>query len=127
MSQVKKQKGFSLLEVVAAITILAIAFAIIFDSYSENLSAVYRAEQYSHARIIAESKMAELYSLPDISKITQSGRFREFVWQSSASPYSADGIGKAGKWQLYLVTVRVKWDKRREIRLKRLKLVKGSG
>ncbi len=59
-------KGFSLLEVMVAVAILAIAIATIFRLYSVALRGSMKAEKYNEAVIIASSMMDEALAIKDV-------------------------------------------------------------
>lgn len=71
-------KGFTLIEVLVALSILGIAITVILQLFSANLKAVSKSEEYVHALIQADLKMRELsqsYDLPEKfwSEITEHG------------------------------------------------------
>jgi len=59
--------GFTLLEVLVAISILGIAIVIVLQLFSSNLRTISASEDYSNALIAAESKMREIIDEEDIS------------------------------------------------------------
>ncbi len=63
-----EQKGFSLLEVMVAVAILAIAIATIFRLYSVALRGSMKAEKYNQAVIIASSMMDEALAIKDVEE-----------------------------------------------------------
>ncbi|HIJ59321.1 MAG TPA: prepilin-type N-terminal cleavage/methylation domain-containing protein [Nitrospirae bacterium] len=56
----KDKSGFTLLEVMVAVSILAIAVTVIFQIYSTNIKSISLSEKYLNALIVAEEKMNEL-------------------------------------------------------------------
>ncbi len=67
-SESDKQQGFSLLEVMVAVAILAIAIASIFRLYSVALRGTMKAENYNRAVIIANSMMDEALAVKDVEE-----------------------------------------------------------
>ncbi len=59
-------KGYTLLEIVVALSILSIAITVILQLFSINLRAISRSEDYVHALIQAEMKMRELLQSEDL-------------------------------------------------------------
>lgn len=55
----KNQKGFSLLEIMVAVTILSTSFVILIGSQSSSLRASQRAERITVATLLAQQKMSE--------------------------------------------------------------------
>lgn len=74
----KINKGFTLIEVIVALSILGIAITVILQLFSANLKAVSRSEDYLMALMQADMKMRELFQAKDLeekvwSEITEKG------------------------------------------------------
>lgn len=74
----KINKGFTLIEVIVALSILGIAITVILQLFSANLKAVSRSEDYLMALMQADMKMRELIQSEDLeekvwSEITEKG------------------------------------------------------
>jgi general secretion pathway protein I len=52
--------GFTLLEVLVAMALLSISLVAIFELFSADLRGIAKSDDYSHAVIMAESKMREI-------------------------------------------------------------------
>jgi general secretion pathway protein I len=52
--------GFTLLEVLVAMVLLSISLVAIFELFSADLRGIAKSDDYSHAVIMAESKMREI-------------------------------------------------------------------
>lgn len=63
-------KGYTLLEIVVALSILSIAITVILQLFSINLKAISRSEEFVHALIQAEMKMRELLQSEDLLEDT---------------------------------------------------------
>ncbi len=61
-------KGFTLIEVIVALSILGIAITVILQLFSANLKAVSKSEDYVNALVLANQKMHELSQSDDISE-----------------------------------------------------------
>ncbi len=59
-------KGFTLIEVIVALSILGIAITVILQLFSANLKAVSKSEDYVHALVQADLKMRELSQTDDL-------------------------------------------------------------
>jgi general secretion pathway protein I len=64
----KKRDGFTLLEVLVALSILGIALTIILQLFSANLRALSASEDYVSAVTKAEAKMREVLDDKDLSE-----------------------------------------------------------
>ncbi|MCX7912957.1 MAG: prepilin-type N-terminal cleavage/methylation domain-containing protein [Thermodesulfovibrionales bacterium] len=71
-------KGYTLIEILVALSILGIAITVILQLFSANLRAISRSEDYVHALIKADIRMRELLQSEDLqekiwSETTDSG------------------------------------------------------
>lgn len=69
------KKGFTLIEVIVALSILGIAITVVLQLFSANLRALSQSEDYVLALIAADMKMRE---------ITQSDDLEEKVWSETS-------------------------------------------
>ena len=124
-----KQRGFSLLEILVAFTILAISIAVILNIFSTGVRAAFLAEEYTIAVQIAESLLAKTGVETDLDTTgTQSNEEGKFNWHVSVLPIDLglEGIdAQSLSAQIYQVFVRVNWqegESEREVVLQTLKL-----
>lgn len=68
----RRQGGFTLLEVLAAVAILGMALAVIMQLFSANLLGITASDEYLAASIAAETKMRELLDRGDFTERTAS-------------------------------------------------------
>jgi general secretion pathway protein I len=107
-----RDRGFTLLEVVVAFTIVALVLAAVLRIFSDGLRSVDRAEKYVQATMIAQSKLDELASQQPVVAQQQAGEADGgFSWQAEAAPYfelnASDLLGS--RVQLFRFTVAVGW------------------
>jgi type II secretion system protein I len=73
----KKNSGFTLLEVMIAMAIIAIALVAVFGSQSQSLSIASESKFNTTAALLAQSKMAEIEILDSKDLASSSGDFGE--------------------------------------------------
>jgi general secretion pathway protein I len=66
--EVMSSKGFTLLEVLAAVAVLSIASVAIFQLFSANLKGISASEDYINAVLQAESRMREILDNEELSE-----------------------------------------------------------
>ena len=71
----KKASGFTLMEVMIAMTILAIALVAIFQSQSQSISMSTDSRFMTTASLLAQSKMVELETTATLDNQTKEGDF----------------------------------------------------
>jgi prepilin-type N-terminal cleavage/methylation domain-containing protein len=121
--------GFTLLETLIALTILAIALVSLFQAQSTGLRTVDAADNYGKARILAHALLANAMSGAGKPPRPADGREGAFVWSVSVSLASGDlaEIQSKRNWRLHHIRVLVTWDRNRRIELESLKLASPTG
>ena len=121
------EAGFTLLESLVALSILAIAFASLLGSFSGGLRAVDTTDDYVSALNLAETLLADRTSSRDFSLGRNRGVDRKFTWTvdvDPAAPREGAPETKIGDWNLFRISVRVAWSPKRDIRLEAFRLGK---
>jgi len=119
--------GFSLLEVIVALAIMAMGFITVLQLFSGSIRSVSLSEQYLKGTTLAHSKLGELevnnYSVTDLE-----GTFpddKNYRWQLQISPHTSPLNSKKNNIQLSEVTLNVLWEeagKTRDIELSTIKV-----
>ncbi|NNG08137.1 MAG: type II secretion system minor pseudopilin GspI [Desulfobacteraceae bacterium] len=90
----KENRGFTLLEVMVAIALIAIALTAVLGSQSQSVSLAGEARFNTTAALLAQSKMAEIELEDPEDLSTDSGDFGEdfpgYTWQLSVSDVMFD-------------------------------------
>lgn len=144
----KRCQGFSLLEVLVAFAILSISLGVLFQIFSTSLQAAKLSEEYTHATVLAKSKLAAIGVAAPYQEGVEEGAFSDkYAWRTTILPYEAteeaavvplEGAAEEARVNegfeaiantpvfLYQVIVEVFWktaDKERSVVLKTLRLV----
>jgi general secretion pathway protein I len=86
---IRKEKGFTLMEVMVAVAILAIALVSIFQLQSQSISMATDSRFMTTAALLAQSKMAEMESRSYLSNQSEVGDFGtdypQYAWQMQIS------------------------------------------
>jgi general secretion pathway protein I len=109
-----RQRGFSLLEILIAFSILAISLGILLKIFSAGVNTAAVAEDYTVAVQLAESLMVRSGVETALQPGEVSGRDNDkYSWQLVVSPYRfspPDVDANSLKTELFKVDVVVSWD-----------------
>ena len=105
------QHGFSLLEVIAAIMLLAIAFTALMKVAGASISLSQNAAAHSEAALYARSLLDTAFVTTPIKPGSTSGRFdQRFRWQLNVTPWSPTTTTSPNTpLQLYQLDLDVMW------------------
>ena len=119
--------GFSLLEVIVALAIMAMGFVTVLQLFSGSIRSVSLSEQYLKGTTLAHSKLGELevnnYSVTEYEGIFPDEK--NYRWQLQVSPHTSSLNSKENNIQLSEVTLNVLWKeagKTRNIEINTLKV-----
>jgi general secretion pathway protein I len=118
-------RGFTLIEALAAIVILALSLSALLSAHDTGLRGVSAIDDHLRARLLAQSLLAEWS--PDRIAGPSQGRSGRFAWSVAVAPYGGPrGEKGAGQWLLHEVSVTVAWAPARRIRLDTLRLLRAQ-
>ncbi len=81
-------RGFSLIEVLVAFTLFAVALGVLMQIFSRGVNGASIADHYAKATMYAESRLAAIGLEETIKEGTTSGKFNDdFAWQVTIKPY----------------------------------------
>jgi len=102
--------GFTLMEVVVALAVLAIVLVSVFRMQTGNLGVVERLQFNTQAAMLAKAKMAELDATGLDDDIELEGDFGDaapgYNWRISVSPRDDELLGQTAQ-RLYRVEIRI--------------------
>jgi prepilin-type N-terminal cleavage/methylation domain-containing protein len=120
------EHGFTLLETLTAMTILAIALTSLFGAYASGIKAVRSSDDYTRAQILAQSLLAQATLASDRPPVSTHGTSGPFRWHVRVRLASNSLVGEltSKRWALYQINSVVAWDARRTFELQTLKLAR---
>jgi len=124
----KGQRGFSLLEILVAFTILAMGLAVILQIFGRGNQTSQLTREYTLATQIAESRLAQLSGHESFEGLSTAGmELDRYRWSLSVLPYNETGTTTGtANMALYSVRVDVRWQslgKPRHVFLESVRLV----
>ncbi len=114
----KNEEGFSLLEVVVALAIMAGGFLVVLNLFSASVRSVDFSGQYLKGVTLANSKINEL-ELLNFQPIEYSGSFKNeesYRWEVDIAPYDSPLNDPDSSIQLKKVFLKVFWEDRGQTR-----------
>lgn len=130
MSGLRRARGFTLVEVVVAFAILALALGALYESFGGALRRSASASRDELSMLRAESLLAEFRGSGGLLPAPRSGRDAEtgLEWSIAVKPYPAE-IAASSSWNTEAVRIEVRSDPkgRRRAVLNSVELVRRAG
>ncbi|HWA90947.1 MAG TPA: type II secretion system protein [Rhizomicrobium sp.] len=109
----RDERGFTLLEVLVALTILGVALTVLFGIFGHSLSRARETQSRLEARTLASSLLAEAETAPALAYGDRGGRVQSGMdWQLSVRPYGDDKDLQAWPSAAAQVSATVRWGDR---------------
>lgn len=125
MSERRTSAGFSLVEVLCALAIVAISLVVLYRGLGSSQVAASYLEAQLGARLIAQSILADERQAPNTTADKREGESGMYKWRFAIEPASVAAIGDLpSAYRLYRLTVEVTWQPRGRLVLDTLKLAK---
>ena len=87
-STYNRAEGFSLLEILVAFTLLAVAMGVLMQIFSSGVNGASLADRYAKATMYAESKLASVGVEGDLKETATAGKFDDDIsWVLVVRPY----------------------------------------
>lgn len=128
------QTGFTLLEILLAVSILGLAATVIMQQFSAGLRIASTSQTYTTATIYAKQKLEELQFEKEMKEKEESGSFEDgYYYRVSIAPYEDyleeedEGLFEHLPLEMYRLESVVSWkegEKEKSITLATLKTVK---
>lgn len=116
-------RGFTLLEVLVALTILALAIVTLMQLSSQGLRLLHRSDDYQQAVLVADRIARSTDALEEGVRAGREGRFQ---WERRVAlmPVPEELVADAGpQLRLYTLSVAVRWGRNQGLDLASLRTV----
>ena len=116
------QAGFSLIEVICALAIAAMALVVLFRGLGTSQIATSYLEAHLGARIIAQSILQDEHQATETLTGTRQGDSGMYRWRLMIEPAQVSAVGKMPpNFHLYRLSVEVNWGPRGSFTIDTLK------
>jgi general secretion pathway protein I len=103
-------RGFALIEILVAVSVLTISLVVIFQLFSGGLKSRKLSEQYARGVFHAREKMAEILLIPVLSEGETQGEFEDaYEWQAVITRVVSGDDEEKLPVNLLNIKIRINW------------------
>lgn len=118
-----REAGFSLVEVLCALAIAALALSALYRGLGSSLLAARHLEGHLGARVIAQSILTDELHAAATAAAVRSGQSGAYAWRLTIAPAGSDvAVPLPRSYRLYRLTADITWDGGGHFTLDTLKL-----
>ena len=124
----RNEKGFTLLEIIVSMTILAGGVLTLVQLFSGSLNQAAQSDRYLNGVYLAQQKFSQL-EIDNFQSDVPEGTFENqegYRWQLEALPYDSPLNNEEARIQIQKISLRVYWkdkDQEKEVQLVSLKIL----
>lgn len=104
-----EQSGFTLIEVLVALTILSISLATLLAIFLQGLDRARESSNEAAARVLAQSLVTQAKVAPNLSFGTSAGKVNGFLWRTQIVPYGTAADRSAWQSSPAQIVATVSW------------------
>ncbi len=108
----RNQRGFTLLEIMVAFTIMALSVAVLLRAFGGSVRLIGDAGEIAKAVSLAQSKLAEVGRVIPVEEAEESGQWKNnYHWTLSIQPFDPfQPVADNPHLAMYRVAVTVTWE-----------------
>ena len=123
----RNEKGFTLLEIIASLAILAVGILTLVQLFSGSMNQAAQADRYLNGVYLAQQKFSQL-EMDGFNTDDNEGTFEDetYRWQLEILPYESSLNSEDARIELQKVSLRVYWEDKnqeREVQLVSLNIL----